>query len=279
MALVSPREMLSKAQAGGYAVGAFNVENMEMMQAVLAAAEEAGAPVIVQTTSGTLQHASPACFAGMAKGLAQQAGVPVALHLDHGNSYELARQCAGARYSSLMIDGSTLPFAENVELTRRVVEMAGALPVEGELGTVGGKEDGHGAIAQYTVPSEAAAFVEQTGISSFAVAIGTAHGVYQGEPKLDLDRLAEIRASVDVPLVLHGTSGVPDVQVRTCIRRGICKVNYATELRIVFTKAVRETLFAYPDTFDPKKYLAAGRTAVQKRVVELIHVCGSDGKA
>ena len=178
-----------------------------------------------------------------------------------------------------MIDGSKLPFAENIEITRRVVAMAAELPVEAELGTVGGKEDGMEAKPQYTDPDEAAEFVRRTGISSFAVAIGTAHGVYKGEPKLDLDRLSEVRAKVDIPLVLHGTSGVPEDQVRECIRRGICKVNYATDLRIVFTAAVKKAIAEQPDAFDPKKYLAAGRKAVEERVRELIRLLGSEGKA
>jgi tagatose 1,6-diphosphate aldolase GatY/KbaY len=157
--------------------------------------------------------------------------------------------------------------------------MAGSLPVEAELGTVGGKEDGMEARPQYTDPDQAVDFVSRTGIASFAVAIGTAHGIYKGEPKLDLDRLAEVRARVDVPLVLHGTSGVPEDQVRGCIARGICKVNYATELRQVFTAAVRQALAELPDAYDPKKYLAEGRRAVQARVQELIRLLGSSGKA
>ena len=279
MPFVQTGEMLEKAQQGSYAVGAFNAENMEMVQAIIAAAEAENAPVIIQTTPGTLKYAGPKCFASLVGRLAKDAAVPVALHLDHGNSYELAEECAREGYTSLMIDGSKLPFDGNVEITRRVVEMAKGLPVEAELGTVGGKEDGLEAKPQYTDPEEAAAFVRLTGISSFAVAIGTAHGVYKGEPKLDLDRLSEVRAKVDIPLVLHGTSGVPEDQVRECIRRGICKVNYATDLRIAFTNSVKKAIESNPDAFDPKKYLAEGRKAVQARVQELIRLLGSSGKA
>ena len=279
MPFVTTTEMLKKAQQGGYAVGAFNAENLEMVQAIIAAAEEENAPVMIQTTPGTLKYAGPACFAGIVSRLARDAKVPAALHLDHGNSYELAETCAREGYTSLMIDGSKLPFEENITLTRRVVAMAGALPVEAELGTVGGKEDGHEAKPQYTDPAEAAEFVARTGISSFAVAIGTAHGVYKGEPKLDLDRLAAVRERVDIPLVLHGTSGVPEDQVRACIARGICKINYATDLRITFTGAVKKAIEANPDAYDPKKYLAAAREAVKNRVRELIRLCGSSGKA
>lgn len=279
MAFVTASKMLRDAQSAGYAVGAFNVENMEMAQAVIAAAEALGAPVMVQTTPGTLKYAPPEAFAALVGRLAQGAKVPVALHLDHGNSFALAERCLQAGYTSLMIDGSLLPFADNVALTRRVVEMAGDTPVEAELGTVGGKEDDHEAQAQYTDPDEARAFVAQTGVDSFAVAIGTAHGVYKGAPKLDLQRLSDVRAVVDVPLVLHGTSGVPDDQVRACIGRGICKVNYATDLRIAFSLGVKESLAQHPDAIDPKKYLAAGREKVYQRVCELIRLCGSDGRA
>ena len=279
MPFVSTKEMLKMAQEGSYAVGAFNAENMEMVQAIIAAAEAENAPVMIQTTPGTLKYAGPACFAGLVSRLGRDAKVPVALHLDHGNSFELAEKCAQEGYTSLMIDGSLLPFEENIALTRRVVEMAGDLPVEAELGTVGGKEDTHEAQAQYTDPDEAAEFVSRTGISSFAVAIGTAHGVYKGEPKLDLNRLSEVRAKVDIPLVLHGTSGVPVDQVKECIRRGICKVNYATDLRIAFTAGVRKATAELPDAFDPKKYLAVGRKAVEDRVRELIGILGSAGKA
>ncbi len=279
MAFVTTREMFRDAQENAYAVGAFNVENLEMAQAVIAAAEAEQAPVILQTTPGTLKYAGPECFAGLVSRLARDAKIPAALHLDHGNSYELAEKCAREGYTSLMIDGSKLPFDGNVEITRRVVAMACGLPVEAELGTVGGKEDGMEAKPQYTDPDEAADFVAKTGISSFAVAIGTAHGVYKGEPKLDLDRLSAVREKVSVPLVLHGTSGVPEDQVRECIRRGICKVNYATDLRIAFTAGVKKGIAELPDAFDPKKYLAYGRRAVEERVRELIRLLGSSGKA
>ena len=279
MPFVTTKAMLKKAQEGAYAIGAFNAENMEMAQAIVWAAEKENAPVIIQTTPGTLKYAEPKCFAGLVSRLARDAKVPVALHLDHGNTFDLAQLCAREGYTSLMIDGSLLPFEENVSLTRRVVEMAGDLPVEAELGTVGGKEDSHTAQAQYTDPDEAAEFVRRTGIFSFAVAIGTAHGVYKGEPKLDLDRLSAVRARVDVPLVLHGTSGVPEDKVRACISRGICKVNYATDLRQTFTAAAKRAMEEKPDAYDPKKYLAPAREAVEQRVRELIRLCGGSGKA
>ncbi|MDD7444825.1 MAG: class II fructose-bisphosphate aldolase [Clostridiales bacterium] len=279
MPFVSTREMLKKAQQGKYAVGAFNAENMEMVQAIVAAAEAEHAPVIIQTTPGTLKYADAMIFAGQASRLAAAAKVPVALHLDHGNSFELAEYCVRQGYTSVMIDGSLLPFEDNVALSRRVVEMAGDTPVEAELGTVGGKEDSHEASMSYTDPAQAEEFVRRTGVYSFAPAIGTAHGVYKSTPKIDLERLSEIAARVDAPLVLHGTSGVPDETVRACIERGICKVNYATDLRITFTNAVKAYIAENPNAFDPKKYLGAARAAVTERVRELIRVCGSNEKA
>lgn len=279
MAFVDTKQMLSKAREGKYAIGAFNAENMEMVQAIVAAAEAERAPVIIQTTPGTLKYADAMIFAGQASRLAAAASVPVALHLDHGSSYELAEYCVKQGYTSVMIDGSLLPFEENVALSRRTVEMAGDTPVEAELGTVGGKEDLHEASMSYTDPAQAEEFVRRTGVYSFAPAIGTAHGVYKSTPKIDLERLSEISARVGVPLVLHGTSGVPDETVRACIERGICKVNYATDLRITFTNAVKAYIAENPNAFDPKKYLGAARAAVTERVRELIRVCGSNGKA
>ena len=266
MSFVTTREMLKEAQRGKYAIGAFNAENMEMVQAIIAAAEWEKAPVMIQTTPGTLKYADPMIFAGMVSRLAAAAQTPVALHLDHGNSFELAEYCVAQGYTSVMIDGSLLPFEENIALSARVVKMAGDIPVEAELGTVGGKEDSHSASVAYTDPDQAEEFVRRTGIFSFAPAIGTAHGVYKAEPRLDLERLSEIAGRVDAPLVLHGTSGVPDDTVRECIRRGVCKVNYATDLRITFTQAVQAYVAENPKAIDPKKYLGAAREAVEKRV-------------
>ena len=277
--LVSSKEMLQKAQKGNYAIGAFNVENLEMAQAVIMASEKMNAPVLVQTTPGTLKYAPPSVFAGIVSRLARDAKTPIALHLDHGNSVALCKECMKEGYTSVMIDGSLLPFEENIALVKEVTAISGDVAVEAELGTVGGKEDLHEAGVQYTDPMQAKTFVEQTGIDSFAPAIGTSHGIYTAEPKLDLDRLSEIAANVSVPLVLHGTSGVPHDAVRECIKRGVCKVNYATELRVVFSNAVKAYVQANPDVFDPKKYLAAGREAVVESVCNLITLCGSEGKA
>lgn len=283
MALVTTKELLLKAQEGGYAVGAFNVENMEMVQAVLAAAEELHSPVIMQTTPSTVKYAGLDYYYANVKTAAERASVPVVMHLDHGSSFELAMQALRTGYTSIMIDGSHGTFEENVAVSKAVADAChpSGVPVEAELGKVGGKEDdlegGEG--NPYTDPLQAKEFVEKTGVDSLAVAIGTAHGVYKGTPKLDVERLSEIRKVVDIPLVLHGTSGVPDEAVKECIKRGICKVNYATDLRIAFSKGVNEVLKDHPETIDPKKYNAQGREEVKKYVMSKMEVCGSVGKA
>ena len=282
MSLVTTKELLLDAQKNGYAVGAFNVENMEMVQAVVAAAEELKSPVIMQTTPSTVKYADLAYFYANAKVAAEMSSVPVVMHLDHGNSFELAMRAYRTGYTSIMIDGSHETYEENIRVSKAVADAChpGGVPVEAELGKVGGKEDdlegGEG--DPYTDPQEAAEFVKRTGVDSLAVAIGTAHGVYKGEPKLDLDRLSEIRKVVDIPLVLHGTSGVPDETVKECVKRGICKVNYATDLRIAFSRGVKAVMAENPDVFDPKKYNAAGREEVKKYVMQKILVVGSNGK-
>lgn len=282
MALVTSKALLLDAQEKGYAVGAFNVENMEMVQAVISAAEQLRSPVILQTTPSTLKYASPEIYYANVAAAAAAATVPVVMHLDHGSSFSLALRAFRAGYTSIMIDGSHSPFEENIALTKSVVEAchAGGVPVEAELGKVGGKEDDlDGGSGGYTVPEEAAEFAERTGVDSLAVAIGTAHGVYKGVPKLDLDRISRIRELVSVPLVLHGTSGVPDDTVKECIARGMCKVNYATDLRIAFTAGVKEYLAEHPDVFDPKKYCSVGREKVKQYVMQKMTVCGSAGRA
>lgn len=282
MSFVTSKQMLLDAQAGGYAVGAFNAENMEMVQAIIAAAEEVKAPVMIQTTPSTVKYASLALYLANVKAEAEKASVPVCIHLDHGSSFELAMQALRTGYTSIMIDGSHSVFEENIALTKRVVDACAPsrVPVEAELGKVGGKEDDlDGGAGGYTVPEEAKEFAEKTGVDSLAVAIGTAHGVYSGVPKLDLDRLTEIRKLVDIPLVLHGASGLSDDAVRESIRRGICKVNFATELRIAYSDGVKKVLSENPEVFDPKKYGAVGRENVKQLVMNRMKVCGCDGRA
>ena len=261
MPYVTSAEMLQDAQKRGYAVGAFNCENMEMVKAIIAAAENLRAPVMLQTTPSTIRYGTLDTFAAIV---------------------DLAVQAMQAGYSSVMIDGSKLPFEENIAETKRVADVAGAagIPVEAELGKVGGKEDDLVAEADTnTDPQEAKEFVERTGITSLAVAIGTAHGFYVGTPVLDKERLSEIRRVVDIPLVLHGASGLLDEDVRDCVSRGICKVNFATELRKAFTDACRKVAQEDPKAFDPKVFCKAGMAAVTQLVENRMKVCGCDGKA
>lgn len=282
MSFVTSEKMLLDAQKGGYAVGAFNVENMEMVMAVIAAAEELRAPLMMQTTPSTVKYAGLDLYLANVKAAAERASVPVCLHLDHGDSFDLAMRALRTGYTSIMIDGSHNVFEENIAVTKAVADACrpSGIPVEAELGKVGGKEDdldggeGNG----YTDPLEAKEFVERTGVTSLAVAIGTAHGVYKGVPKLDLDRLAEIRKVVDIPLVLHGASGLSEEAVVESIKRGICKVNFATELRIAYTDGVKEFLTANPDAFDPKKYGKVAMEHVKEIVETRMKMCGCTGR-
>lgn len=280
MPLVNSRELLLDARTNGYAVGAFNVENMEMMQAAIRAAEEEHAPIILQTTPSTVKYGGTALFASMARALAEKSSAAVAIHLDHGDSFALCARAAGDGYTSVMIDGSALQIEENIALTRKVVEMASALSgkpcVEAELGRLGGKEDALEVKAgedMHTDPAEAAYFVQKTGVDSLAVAIGTAHGFYKGKPQLDFKRLAELRDAVPVPLVLHGSSGVPDGDVQKAVSLGVCKVNFATELRAAYTQATRNCLDADGSLYDPKKFGMHGRDAVTALVRHRIRIC------
>lgn len=282
MPFVTTKELLAAARAGRYAVGAFNVENMEMAQAIIGAAEELRAPVILQTTPSTLRYGTPELYCAMVASLAGAATVPVAMHLDHGDSYALCARAFRDGYTSIMIDGSKLPLEENIALTRSVVELCdtAGVPVEGELGRVGGKEDDLVCEnAGYTDPEEAVRFERETGLSSMAVGIGTAHGVYKETPVLNVDLVARLDGLLTVPMVMHGASGLTDEAIAACIAKGICKINFATELRIAYTNAVRKLLAEQPEAFDPKAYGKAGRAAVAEVVRNRIRVCGCDGKA
>lgn len=281
--LVTAKELLNDAMHNGYAIGAFNVENMEMVMAVLAAAENKQSPVIMQTTPGTIKYAGVDYYYANVKAAAERSKVPVVMHLDHGDSFARAMQAYRAGYTSIMIDGSKLALEDNIALTKSVVEAChpGGVFVEGELGKVGGKEDDLEADDDnpYTDPNEAKQFVEATGVDYLAIGVGTAHGVYKGIPHVNTDLIAEIRDLVHIPLVLHGTSGVPDAQVLTAVKNGICKVNYATDLRIAFTNGVKEYMVAHPEAFDPKKYAKQGMDEVRKYVEQKIDICGSANKA
>ena len=274
------KEMIKKAQAGGYAVPAFNCENLEMVQAIIAAAQETNSPVLLQTTPSTVKYLTLRQAYAMVKAEADAASVPVALHLDHCESYEGVCAALDAGYSSVMIDASKLPFEENIALTKKTADEAKSrgVTVEAELGTVGGKEDSRSSSIAYTDPDQALDFYKRTGVDIFAVAIGTAHGFYKGEPKLDFALLEKLASIIDAPLVLHGGSGIPDEMIRRTIELGICKVNFATELRAAMTAAVREAL-RDEKIIDPKKFLAPGREAVKNLCIHKIKLCGSDGKA
>ncbi|MCL2360469.1 MAG: class II fructose-bisphosphate aldolase family protein [Defluviitaleaceae bacterium] len=267
MPLCTTVRMLKEAKEIQTAVGAFNVENMEMAQAVISAAEEMGCPVILQTSSSAARYAPMPVFAAMIAAMAELATVPVALHLDHADE-ALVHEALKSGYTSVMYDGSKKSFSENVNRTKAIVSAAEALniPVEGELGGIGGKEDDVECQIDYTDPAEAADFVAQTGVNSLAVAIGTMHGVYKTTPKLDIQRLEAISAVVDVPLVLHGASGLSTIDLQNCIKAGICKINFGTDLRIAYTQSIRDYMEQNPNKFDPRAY---GKVA-RERVTEIV---------
>jgi tagatose 1,6-diphosphate aldolase GatY/KbaY len=280
MPLVTAKSMLKRAREGHWAIGAFNAENMEMIQAIIEAAEELKAPVIIQTTPGTLKYGSLDLYYANTAARAKNSPVEVVIHLDHGDTFSLAAKAFRAGYTSIMIDGSKLPLAENIALTESVVKICepSGVSVEGELGKVGGKEDDHESGSGYTDPGEALEFVRKTRVTSLAVGVGTAHGIYTETPVLKAKLISTLRDIISVPMVLHGASGLEDDVVRDCIERGIAKVNFATELRIAFTEAVKKYFAGDPKVLDPKKYGAAGRDAVRAKVIEKIKICGCAGK-
>ncbi|MCD5407021.1 MAG: class II fructose-1,6-bisphosphate aldolase [Desulfotomaculum sp.] len=284
MALVTVAELLRKAELSKYAVGAFNCNNMEIVQAIIAAAEAEQAPVIIQASQGAIKYAGLEWIVGLAKLAAAQTNVPVALHLDHGTSFEQCVQCIGSGFSSVMIDGSQYPLEENIALTNRVLAVARAVgvSVEAELGKIGGTEDDitvDEKDAMLTEPQEAKTFVDRTGVESLAVAIGTAHGQYRGEPKLDFNRLKKIKELVKIPIVLHGSSGVPDEAIKEAIALGVSKVNIDTNIREAFTNATRQVLNEKPNEIDPRKVLGPAREAATAVIREKIRIFGTSGKA
>ena len=284
MPLVSSLPLIQKAKAEKKAVAAFNIHNLETIQAVVEGASELRAPVIIQTTPGTLAHAGVEYIGAIVKKAADLYDIPIALHMDHCPSYETIVACIRNHYTSVMIDGAHLSYDENVRLVSDVVRMAHAVgvQVEGEIGRISGVEDDlfiHEAEAAYTIPEEARQFAEDTGVDTLAIAIGTAHGMYKGEPKLDYERLSAINALVDVPLVLHGASGVPDQSVREAIARGIAKVNIATELKNPMADAIKSAFAKNPEENDPRRYMGAAKTAVKEMVRSKILLCKCEGLA
>jgi len=284
MALVTVDELLFKAEKEGYAVGAFNANNMEIVQAILEAAKRENAPVIMQASQGAITYAGLDFITGMVRLAATASTVPVALHLDHGTDFDQVVKCIRSGFTSVMYDGSKLPLEENIAITRKVLDMTRPIgvSVEAELGKIGGTEDDvyvSEKDAMYTDPEEARHFVEQTGIQSLAIAIGTAHGQYKGEPQLDFDRLAKIKALVKIPIVLHGSSGVPDESVRRAIELGVRKVNIDTNIREAFVGEMRRVMIEKPDEIDPRKILGPAREAAAAIIAEKIRLFGSSGKA
>lgn len=284
MPLVSGKEILQAARKGGYAVGAFNVNNMEIIQAIVEAAEEEKSPVMLQASQGAIKYAGLEYIVALVKVAAEKASVPVALNLDHGTSFEQAMKCIRGGFTAVMLDGSHYPFDENVAIVKRVVDVAHSvgISVEGELGRIGGTEDDISVSAEdayMTSPEEAKRFAELTEVDALAVAIGTAHGLYHGVPKLDFDRLQQIRDVVDCAIVLHGASGVPDEAIKKAISIGVQKINIDTEIRQAFTKGVKKVIAEQPNEFDPRKLLGPSKEAMKEVVKAKMRLFGSSQKA
>ncbi|MBQ4468131.1 MAG: class II fructose-1,6-bisphosphate aldolase [Firmicutes bacterium] len=295
MALVTTKEMFAKALVSDYAIGAFNVNNMEIVQGIVDAAKIEQAPLILQVSAGARKYARPAYLLKLVEAAIEDTGLDICLHLDHGEDFDICKKCVDDGFTSVMVDGSKHPFEENIALTKQVVEYAHAhgVVVEAELGKLAGVEDSISVderSAKFTDPAEAQEFVERTGVDSLAIAIGTSHGAYKfkGDPYLDFDRLKEIHSLIpETPLVLHGAStvlkefvdrcneyggqipgaqGVPEEMIREATKYGICKVNIDTDLRLAMTAEVRRFLIESPSEFDPRKYLGPARDAIQRMV-------------
>lgn len=283
MKLHNTKDMLADAQKNHYAVPAFNIHNLETFQVVVDTCEEMRSPVILAATPSTVKYADKDYLIALTGAAMEKITVPVSFHLDHHEDVEDIETTVAAGCRSVMIDASKLPFDENVEKVKDVVSfshLCGA-SVEAELGKLVGKEDDlvvDDADSAYTNPEDAVRFVEATGIDSLAVAIGTAHGLYKGTPKLDFDRLQAIRERVEIPLVLHGASDVPDELVQKAISLGICKVNVATDLKIPFSQAVKDFFQSHPEANDPRKYMTPGKEAMKAVVKHKIEVCGSQNR-
>jgi fructose-bisphosphate aldolase class II len=284
MAFASFKEILIDGLKNGYAVGQFNVNNLEFLQAIIETAEEERSPVILGVSEGAMKYMNIEYTAAMAKTAAEKATVPVILHLDHGSSFEVVLKCIRAGFSSIMIDASHYPLEENIAKTKQVVDACHVLgiDVEGELGRIGGTEDDISVDerdATLARPDEAVRLVKEAGIDALAPAIGSAHGLYKGVPVLAFDRLQEIRDLTGVPLVLHGGSGIPDEDIRKAISLGVSKINVNTENQVSFTKKIREILNNDQKVYDPRKYLGPAREAIKETVREKIRLFGSNNRA
>ncbi|HHY42685.1 MAG TPA: class II fructose-1,6-bisphosphate aldolase [Thermoanaerobacterales bacterium] len=309
MPLVTSKDMFKKAYEGKYAIGAFNVNNMEIIQGIVEAAVEEKSPIILQVSAGARKYARPIYLKKLVEAAIEDTDIPIVLHLDHGESFEICKACIDDGFTSVMIDGSKYPFEQNVELTKKVVDYAHerGVVVEAELGRLAGIEDAVKVSekdAILTDPDEAVEFVERTGVDSLAIAIGTSHGAYKfkGEPKLDFERLEKISNMLPgFPIVLHGASsvprefvdlcnkyggqipnaqGVPEDMLRKAASMGVCKINIDTDLRLAMTASVRKYMVENPSEFDPRKYLGPAREAIKQMVIHKIrNVLGSSGKA
>lgn len=309
MPLVGSQDLFKKAYGGGYAIGGFNVNNMEILQAIVDAAQEVQSPLILQVSAGARKYARHEYLVKLVEAAVQTTTVPIVLHLDHGEDFEICKSCVDGGFTSVMIDASARPFAENIKETKKVVEYAHArgVSVEAELGKLAGVEDAVNVKAEdatYTDPNQVKEFVEATGVDSLAIAIGTSHGAYKfkGEAKLDFDRLEKISKLVPgFPIVLHGASSVPQALVDLCNKYGgnlpgakgvpedmlrraakgaVCKINIDTDLRLAMTATIRKVFAEKPAEFDPRKYLGPARDAIKEVVKhKLVNVLGSDHKA
>ena len=311
MPLVTTKEMFEKAYKGGYAIGAFNVNNMEIVQGITEAAKECNAPLILQVSKGARAYANHTYLIKLVEAAIEETGLPIALHLDHGSDFELCKSCIDGGFSSVMIDASGKPFEENIAITKKVVEYAHdhGVVVEAELGTLAGIEDEVKVSAEdssYTRPEDVQEFVERTGCDSLAIAIGTSHGAYKfkpgTDPKLRFDILEEVEKRLPgFPIVLHGSSsvpqefvkiinenggkmpgaiGVPEDQLRKAASMAVCKINIDSDLRLAMTATIRQYFNEHPDHFDPRQYLAPAREAIKQMVKhKIVDVLGCDGKA
>jgi fructose-bisphosphate aldolase class II len=309
MPLVTSTELFKKAYDGGYAIGGFNVNNMEILQAIVEAGNQEKSPLILQVSSGARKYANPVYLRKLVEAAVATSDIPIVLHLDHGDSFEMCKDCVDDGFSSVMIDASKHPFEKNIEISKKVAEYAHSkgVVVEAELGKLAGIEDAVNVSdkdAIYTDPDQVAEFVEKTGVDSLAIAIGTSHGAYKfkGEPKLDFERLYKIEKLIPgFPIVLHGSSsvpqelvekcnqyggqlpgarGVPEEMLREAAKSAVCKINIDTDLRLAMTSTIREVFTKSPAEFDPRKYLGPGRDAIRELVRhKIIDVLGSAGKA
>ena len=311
MALVTSKEMFQKAYEGGYAIGAFNVNNMEIIQGITEAAKEENAPLILQVSSGARNYAKHAYLVKLVEAAIEDTDLPICLHLDHGDTFELCKSCIDGGFTSVMIDGSHHSFEENIELTKKVVEYAHerGVTVEGELGRLAGIEDDVNVSdedASYTRPSEVEEFVTRTGVDSLAIAIGTSHGAYKfkpgQKPQLRFDILKEVEQRLpNFPIVLHGASsvipefvdminqnggnmpdaiGIPEEMLREAAKSAVCKINIDSDLRLAMTGSIRKYMAENPAHFDPRQYLTPARAAIKDLVKKkIVNVLGCDGKA